>query len=102
MKGKTNMMGNCHEIRGQVTVTLGTVAPSSTLDVDVPLANTKVGDRLLVNPNAALPAGLIASAPRVKSDGVVTVTVANVTAAPIVVVGDTLFDVSIIKKTGSV
>jgi hypothetical protein len=96
------MYGNCHEIRGQVSIDVGDVVGNSTLDVDVAFANAKPGDRLVVNPNQPLPAGLIASAPRVKSSGVITLTIANVTAGNVAGGNAVVFDVSLIKATGSI
>jgi hypothetical protein len=96
------MYGNCHEIRGQVSVDLGNIPGHTSLDVDVPLANALPGDRLVINPSAAPVAGIITSSPRVKSNGVITVTVANVTAGQVAAGNAVVYDVSIIKKTGSV
>lgn len=77
---------------GQITSTdFGSPGAVGTVTATAPLPGALVGNTITVNPTAALPAGIAIAAVRVSAADVVSITLVNITAAP-VAVGVRTFD----------
>ena len=102
------MLGNAQVQRSSAAVGIGTVTANTTKDVTFANTNARynsasplLSDRVVMNPAAALSAGVALTHSFVSAAGVITATFSNPTTAN-VAAGTPTFNVDLLKATGSI
>lgn len=99
---------NLSGIRGQVTITHGAnIAAATTQQVTASVAGGQIGDRVFVSPAVAPAAGIgVDASPTITATttagGTVTICVSNVTTATVSAGTAVVYNIQLIRPTGSV
>lgn len=97
-------MSNATLLRGQVTISHGAnIAAGATQDTTAAFTSAVIGDKVLATPAVAPASGiLVGASPAVTTAGQVTISVANITTATVAAGTAVVYDVTLVRPTGSI